>query len=361
MANVKCFNFHYTNAIAHSRSVICIKGECNASSDVISVISVTNSNCLVHKMANFKHFNFHHTKAIAHCQIQCVILNGFTVALKIHFWTKGTCNASNDATSVISVTKSNSLMANVKRFNFNHTKAIAHSRSVICIKGECNASSDVISVISVTNSNCLVHKMANFKHFNFHHTKAIAHCQIQCVILNGFTVALKIHFWTKGTCNASNDATSVISVTKSNSLMANVKRFNFNHTKAIAHSRSVICIKGECNASSDVISVISVTNSNCLVHKMANFKHFNFHHTKAIAHCQIQCVILNGFTVALKIHFWTKGTCNASNDATSVISVTKSNSLMANGKRFNFSPSWSHVHKVSSQKKEKSLSNYAMH
>ena len=36
--------------------------------DAISVVSVTNSNSLVHKMTIVKRFDFHHTKAIAHCQ-----------------------------------------------------------------------------------------------------------------------------------------------------------------------------------------------------------------------------------------------------------------------------------------------------
>ena len=76
--------------------------------------------------------------------------------------------------------------------------------------------------------------------------------------------------------------------------MANVKRFNFHHTKAIAHSQSAIFyeflvtlkvlfkIKGACNASNDAISVISVTNSNSLVHKTRIVKRFDFRHTKAI-------------------------------------------------------------------------------
>ena len=78
--------------------------------------------------------------------------------------------------------------------------------------------------------------------------------------------------------------------------MANVKRFNFHHTKAIAYSQSAIFdeflvtlkvvfkIKGACNASNEAISVVSVTSSNSLVHKTTIVKRFNFHHTKA--HCQ---------------------------------------------------------------------------
>ena len=91
-----------------------------------------------------------------------------------------------------------------------------------------------ISVIGVTNSNSLVHKMANVKRFNFHHTKAIAHSQ--SAIFDEFLVTLKVLFKIKGACNASNDAISVISVTNSNSLvhkMRIVKRFDFRHTKAI--------------------------------------------------------------------------------------------------------------------------------
>ena len=69
--------------------------------------------------------------------------------------------------------------------------------------------------------------------------------------------------------------------------MANVKRFNFHHTKANAHCQSVIFdeflvtlkeIKGACNASNDAIRVISVTNSNSRMHKMRIVKCFNFQH-----------------------------------------------------------------------------------
>ena len=90
------------------------------------MISVTNSNSLVHKTMIVKPFNFHHTKAIAHCQ--SAIFDEFLVTLKVVFKIKGACNASNDAISVISVTNSNSLVHKiriVKRFDFSHTKAIA--------------------------------------------------------------------------------------------------------------------------------------------------------------------------------------------------------------------------------------------
>ena len=58
----------------------------------------------------------------AHCQSA-----EFLVTLKVVFKIKGACNASNDAISVISVTNSNSLvhkMRIVNRFDFRHTKAI---------------------------------------------------------------------------------------------------------------------------------------------------------------------------------------------------------------------------------------------
>ena len=85
----------------------------------------------------------------------------------------------------------------------------------------------------------------------------------------------------------------MIGVTNSNSL-ANVKRLNFHHTKAIyiAHTifyefpetlKVVFKIKGACIASNDAIRVISVTNSNCLAHKIRIVKRFDFRHTKAIA------------------------------------------------------------------------------
>ena len=87
---------------------------------------MTNSNSLVHKMRIVKRFHFHHTKAIAHCQ--SAIFDEFLVTLKVVFEIKGACNASNDGIIVISVTNSNSLvhkMTIVKRFDFHHTKAIA--------------------------------------------------------------------------------------------------------------------------------------------------------------------------------------------------------------------------------------------
>ena len=42
-------------------------------------------------------------------------------------------------------------------------------------------------------------------------------------------------------------------------------------------------IKDACHGKNDATSVISVTNSNSLVHKMRIVKRFHFHHTKAIA------------------------------------------------------------------------------
>ena len=84
--------------------------------------------------------------------------------------------------------------------------------------------------------------------------------------------------------------------------MANVKRFNFHHTKAIAHCQSasfdeflvtlkvVFKIKGACNASNDTISVISVTNSNSLVYRISDLRTFNFCHTKAID-CRSECFV----------------------------------------------------------------------
>ena len=42
-------------------------------------------------------------------------------------------------------------------------------------------------------------------------------------------------------------------------------------------------IKDACLGKNDATSVISVTNSNSLVHKMRIVKRFHFHHTKAIA------------------------------------------------------------------------------
>ena len=49
----------------------------------------------------------------------------------------------------------------------------------------------------------------------------------------------------KDACHGRNDATSMISMTNSNSLMHKmriVKRFHFHHTKAIAHRHSTILI-----------------------------------------------------------------------------------------------------------------------
>ena len=42
-------------------------------------------------------------------------------------------------------------------------------------------------------------------------------------------------------------------------------------------------IKDACHGKNDATSVISVTYSNSLVHKMRIVKRFHFHHTKAIA------------------------------------------------------------------------------
>ena len=76
-------------------------------------------------MTIVKRFDFHHTKAIlvAHCQ--SAIFDEFLVTLKVVFKIKGACNASNDAISVIGVTNSNSLVHKitiVKRFDFHHAK-----------------------------------------------------------------------------------------------------------------------------------------------------------------------------------------------------------------------------------------------
>ena len=70
--------------------------------------------------------SLHHTKAIAHSQ--SAIFDEFLVTLKVVFKIKGACNASNDAISVISVTNSNSVVHKMridKRLDFHHTKAIA--------------------------------------------------------------------------------------------------------------------------------------------------------------------------------------------------------------------------------------------
>ena len=45
--------------------IFLIKDVCHGRNDAISVISVTNSNKLVHKMRIVKRFDFHYTKAIA--------------------------------------------------------------------------------------------------------------------------------------------------------------------------------------------------------------------------------------------------------------------------------------------------------
>ena len=42
-----------------------IKDACHERKDAASVISMTNSNSLMHKMRIVKRFHFHHTKAIA--------------------------------------------------------------------------------------------------------------------------------------------------------------------------------------------------------------------------------------------------------------------------------------------------------
>ena len=79
-----------------------------------------------------------------------------------------------------------------------------------------------------------------------------------------------------------------------------------------------------------------MTNCNSLVHKIRIIKRFNFHHSKAIAHCQ--SAIFDDFLVTLKVVFKIKGACNVSNDAISVISVTNSNSLVHKTKTLRFSP-----------------------
>ena len=61
--------------------------------------------------------------------------------------------------------------------------------------------------------------------------------------MDEYTLTLKIHFTIKGSCNASNEAISVIGVTNSNSLVHEttiVKRFDFHHSKALAHHQSAI-------------------------------------------------------------------------------------------------------------------------
>ena len=87
---------------------------------------MTTPNNLVHKMRIVKRFHFHHTKAIAlrwsTILISVQLHKNFFLRSKMHAMGK------NDATSVISVTNSNSVvhkMRIVKRFHFHHTKAIA--------------------------------------------------------------------------------------------------------------------------------------------------------------------------------------------------------------------------------------------
>ena len=91
------------------------KDACHGRNDAISV---TNSNSLVHKMRIVKRFNFHHTKAIYSPQTECFPL------LKIILKIKDACHGRNNAISVISMTNSNSLVHKMKRFDFHHTKAI---------------------------------------------------------------------------------------------------------------------------------------------------------------------------------------------------------------------------------------------
>ena len=102
------------------KNIFKINDACHGRNNAISVISVTSSNSLVHKMRIVKRLNFHHTKAIAHGQ--SAIFDEFLVTLKVVFKIKGACNESNDAMRVISATSSNSLvhkMRNVKCFNFS--------------------------------------------------------------------------------------------------------------------------------------------------------------------------------------------------------------------------------------------------
>ena len=88
--------------------------------------------------------------------------------------------------------------------------------------------------------------------------------------------------------------------------MRNVKRFNFHHTKAIAHRQSTIILLHSklffdaCHGRNDAIRVISATNSNSLVHKMRIVKRFNFHHTKAIAHRQSMSFLIHALLKLIK-------------------------------------------------------------
>ena len=49
------------------------------------------------------------------------------------------------------------------------------------------------------------------------------------------------------------------------------------------HKKNFFKIKDACHGRNDATSVISVTNSNSLVHKIRIVRRFYFHHTKAIA------------------------------------------------------------------------------
>ena len=66
-----------------------------------------------------------------------------------------------------------------------------------------------------------------------------------------------------------------------------------NKTEFLVTLKVVFKIKGACNASNYAISVVSVTNSNSVVLKTTIVKRFDFHHTKAMAHCQ--CAIFDEF------------------------------------------------------------------
>ena len=71
----------YDEFLLHKKYIFNIKDACHGRNDAICVISVTNSNSLAHKMRIVKRFDFHHTKAIAHRQ--STIFDEFTVTLKI--------------------------------------------------------------------------------------------------------------------------------------------------------------------------------------------------------------------------------------------------------------------------------------
>ena len=90
---------------------------------------MTNSNSLVHKTTIVKRFDFHHTKAIA--LSHCAIFYEFLVTLKVVFKIKGACNTSIDAISVVSVTNSNSLVHKTTIVKRIDTKSIAHCQSAI--------------------------------------------------------------------------------------------------------------------------------------------------------------------------------------------------------------------------------------